>query len=352
MTGTTHYTSEPKMKLLITGGLGFIGSNFIQQILSIYPKYEIINIDKIGIGANPENLKDLENKKEYYFIKGDISNLKLIYEVIKEVDAVINFAAETHVDRSIADPQPFIQSNINGTFNLLEAERKITKPIRHIQISTDETYGDILKGAFKEEDRLKPSNPYSASKAAADMLCQAYHRTYGIDIIITRCTNNFGPYQFLEKLVPKTIIRAQKNLPIPVYGTGENIRDWIYVLDHCEAIDLILREGKSGEIYNISSGNELSTIAIVNKILDTLNKPEDLITFVENRPGHDKRYSLDSSKIRSELGWRPRHSFSSALEKTIEWYIENDWWWKPLINEKILHPTPWKVGVNKVSHFN
>ena len=331
------------MKLLVTGGLGFIGSNFIRQILSKYPKFEIINIDKIGLGANLENLKDLENRKGYCFIKGDISNFKLINEAIKDVDAVINFAAETHVDRSIVDPTPFIESNIIGTFTLLETERKLNKPLRHIQISTDETHGDITQGSFKEEDRLKPSNPYSASKAAADMLCQAYQRTYGLDIIITRCTNNFGPYQFPEKLIPKTIIRAQKNLTIPIYGTGENIRDWIYVLDHCEAIDLTLRKGKSGEIYNISSGNELSTITLVKKILDTLNKTDDLITYVEDRPGHDIRYSLNSSKIRKELSWKPRHSFESALEKTIEWYIENDWWWKPIINEKIIHPTPWKL---------
>jgi dTDP-glucose 4,6-dehydratase len=331
------------MKQLVTGGLGFIGSNFIRQTLSKHPNCEISNIDNIGIGANPENLKDLKNKKGYLFIKGDISNFNLIYKAIKEVEAVINFAAETHVDRSIADPNPFIQSNIIGTFNLLEAERKLSKPIRHIQISTDETYGDITQGSFKEEDRLKPSNPYSASKAAADMLCQAYHRTYGLDIIITRCTNNFGPYQFSEKLIPKTIIRAHKNLPIPIYGTGESIRDWIYVLDHCEAIDLVLRKGKSGEIYNISSCNELSTLTIVKKILKLMDKPEDLITHVQDRPGHDIRYSLDSSKIRSELGWNLRHNFELALEKTVEWYLNNEWWWKPITNEEILHPTPWKM---------
>lgn len=330
------------MKLLITGGLGFIGSNFIRRIMSIYPKHYIINVDKMGIGANPENLKDLENRKAYRFVKGDISNSKLIGQAMKNVDAVINFAAETHVDRSIANPNPFVKSNIIGTHNLLEAERKLNKPVRHIQISTDETYGDLLQGSFKEGDRLKPSNPYSASKAAADMLCQAYHRTYGLDIVITRCTNNFGPYQFPEKLIPKTIINAQENRPIPIYGTGKNIRDWIYVLDHCEAIDLTLRKGKSGEIYNISSGNELSIIEIIKKSLDILDKPKSLITFVNDRPGHDIRYSLDSSKIRRTLDWKPRHRLESSLEKTIVWYIENDWWWKPLINEEILNQTPWK----------
>jgi len=331
------------MKLLVTGGLGFIGSNCILQSISNHPDYEIINIDKLGIGANPENLKQLENRNRYRFIKGDISDPKLVQKVVKDVDMVINFAAETHVDRSISNPNPFIKSNYIGTFNLLEAERKLNKPLRHIQVSTDETYGDITQGSFKEEDRLKPSNPYSATKAAADMLCQAYHRTYGLDIIVTRCTNNFGPYQFPEKLIPKTIIRAQKNLPIPIYGTGENIRDWIYVLDHCEAIDLTLRKGRTGETYNISSGNELSVITIAKKILDVLDKPDELITFVEDRPGHDIRYSLDSSKIKGELGWKPRHSFEEALLKTVKWYLENDWWWRPIINEDILHPTPWKI---------
>ena len=338
---------ECKMKLLITGGLGFIGSNFIKHIILNYTNNYIVNIDKIGVGANPKNLIDLENRKDYRFIKSDISNFNIIYKIIKDVDAVINFAAETHVDRSIADPNPFIQSNIIGTFTLLEAERKSNKTIRHIQISTDETYGDKIQGSFKEDDRLKPSNPYSASKAAADMLCQAYHRTYGLDIIITRCTNNFGPYQFPEKLIPKTIIRAQKDLPIPIYGKGENIRDWIYVLDHCEAIDVALEKGKSGEVYNISSGNEFSTKEIVKKILSALKKPEELITFVEDRPGHDIRYSLNSSKIRSDLSWKTRHSFYSALNKTIDWYIENEWWWKPLINDEILHMTPWKLAREK-----
>lgn len=329
------------MKLLVTGGLGFIGSNFIKSIISHHPDYEIINVDKIGTGANPENLKDLENSKKYRFVKGDISIQKIVDNAVEGVDMVINFAAETHVDRSIIDPHSFIQSNFIGTFNLLEAERKLDNNIRHVQISTDETYGDILQGSFREDDRLQPSNPYSATKAAADMLCHAYHRTYGLDIIITRCTNNFGPYQFPEKLIPKTIIRAQKNLPIPIYGTGESIRDWLYVLDHCEAISLALKKGKPGETYNISSGNEIPTKTIVKKILDILSKPEELMTHVEDRPGHDIRYSLDSSKIRIELGWMPKNKFEYSLKKTVEWYIENDWWWEPLLTEEILQQTPW-----------
>ena len=331
------------MKLLVTGGLGFIGSNFIRQTILNHPNYELINIDKIGIGANLENLKGLHNWEGYNFIQGDITNPNTLYGLIEEADAVINFAAETHVDRSIANPNPFIQSNVIGTFNLLEAERNLNRPVRHIQISTDETYGDITQGSYAEEDRLNPSNPYSASKAAADMLCKAYHKTYGLDVIITRCTNNFGPYQFPEKLIPKTIIRAWKNLPIPVYGTGESIRDWIYVQDHCEAVDLILRKGQSGEIYNISSGSELPTITVVKKILGILNKKEDLITHVEDRPGHDIRYSLDSSKIRNKLDWKPKYSFDSALKKTVEWYLNNELWWNPMVNDKILHSTPWKL---------
>ena len=332
------------MKLLVTGGLGFIGTNFIRYIISHHPRYHILNCDKMGLGSNPNNLKDLEKRTTYRFIKGDISNYKVVTEILKEIDAVINFAAETHVDRSIADPKPFIESNILGTFNLLEAERRMKLPIRHIQISTDETYGEIVKGSFSEEDILKPSNPYSASKASADLLCQAYSRTYGMDTVITRCTNNYGPYQFPEKLIPKTIVRAQNNLPIPVYGTGENVRDWIYVQDHCEAIEQILKKGKTSEIYNISSGNELSTLTVVEKILEFLEKPKDLIHFVEDRPGHDYRYSLDFSKIKRDTGWTPKHVFDHSLQNTVDWYKRNDWWWKPLMREDILHKTPWKLG--------
>jgi len=331
------------MKILVTGGLGFIGSNFCRYVISKHRDYEIINIDKIGIGANPANLKDLEKEKRYRFIKGDICDSKLVNKIIKQVDAVVNMAAETHVDRSVANPTPFIQSNTIGTFTILEAMRKCNDKAKLVQVSTDEIYGEITTGSFKENDRPKPSNPYSASKAAADMFVMAYQKTYGLDVAITRCTNNYGPYQFPEKLIPKTIIRALKNLPVPIYGSGRNIRDWIYLLDHCEAIDLVLRKGQPGEIYNISSGNELTNIEIVTKILDLLDKSKDLITFVEDRPGHDVRYSLDSSKIRSKLGWRPKFSFEKALKETVDWYLNNKWWWKPLATEKILHPTPWKL---------
>lgn len=329
------------MKLLVTGGLGFIGSNFIRYIMSANPGYSIINVDKMGIGSNQENLRDLEDRQSYQFVKGDITEYPL-KEILEKVDAIINFAAETHVDRSISDPLPFIQSNIIGTFNLLEAERKLNRSVRHVQISTDETYGDILEGAFNEEDRIKPSNPYSASKAAADMLCQSYHRTYGLDVVITRSTNNFGPYQFPEKLIPKTIIRAKKGLSIPIYGTGENKRDWMYVVDNCEAVDLVLKKGKSGEIYNIAPGNESSNIEIVEKILKMVDRSKDLIRHVEDRPGHDIRYGVDSSKIREDLGWKPKNDMESSLKKTVKWYLENEWWWKPLLTEDVLKETPWK----------
>jgi len=331
------------LRLLVTGGLGFIGSNFVRYVLSEDPDVDLVNVDKIGLGANPESLRDIEKSKSYRFVRGDISNPKIIKDVIKEVDAIVNFAAETHVDRSIADPSSFLRSNVLGTFTLLEAIRKFNENVKYVQISTDEIYGDILEGSLSELDRLNPSNPYSATKASADMLCLAYNRTYGLGVKITRCTNNFGPYQFPEKLIPKTIIRAINNLPIPVYGTGTNVRDWIYVLDHCEAVSLVLTEGQPGEIYNISSGDEFPNLETVKKILQLLHRPEDLVTFVEDRPGHDVRYSLDSSKIRSELGWRPRQTFSSALEETVNWYAQNGSWWRPLATEKVLHATPWKA---------
>ena len=316
----------------------------MRQIIKERPEIEVTNIDKLGFGSNPENLKDLQQMANYRFVEGDISNPKFSAKFIKETDVIVNFAAETHVDRSIADPSPFIKSNILGVFTLLEAIRKINDSAKYIQVSTDEVYGDTVEGSFTEADRLAPSNPYSATKASADMLCLSFHRTYGLDIKITRCTNNFGPYQFPEKLIPKTIIRAYRNLPVPVYGKGANVRDWIYVFDHCEAVFRILDKGKPGEVYNISSGNELANIDIVKEILRLLNKKESLITFVEDRPGHDVRYSLNSSKIRTELGWKPQYTFQSALKETVNWYVKNESWWKPLATEEVLNPTPWKVN--------
>jgi dTDP-glucose 4,6-dehydratase len=264
--------------------------------------------------------------------------------LVHQVDAVVNIAAETHVDRSISDPNVFLQNNTVGTFTILEAIRKHNHKARLLQVSTDEVYGEALEGSFTENTSPKPSNPYSAAKAAADMFVLSYHRTYGLNVSITRCTNNFGPYQLPEKLIPKTVIRALRDLPIPIYGKGTNIRDWIYVQDHCEALNTVLEKGKPGEIYNVSAGNEIANIEIVKKIICLLNKPESLITYVEDRPGHDTRYSLDSAKTRNELGWKPKFSFEKSIESTVKWYLDNEHWWTPFATEVILHPTPWKFG--------
>ena len=331
------------MKLLVTGGLGFIGSNFIRYMFTKYNDTQITNLDKLSIGSNPANLKEIETDKRYNFVKGDIADKTLVKTLVNQVDVIVNIAAETHVDRSISNPQSFFKSNTLGTFNLLEATRKADIKA-FLQVSTDEIYGATPQATFfKESETLHPSNPYSASKAAADMFVLAYHKTYGLKTIITRCTNNFGPYQFPEKFIPKAIIRALLNLKIPLYGSGKQIRDWIYVTDHCEAIDLTLRKGSPGEIYNISAGNELENVKIAELILNLLGKPKEIIEFVEDRPGHDIRYSLDSTKIKTALGWKPKHNFKQALKKTVEWYISNEWWWKTLATERTLHPTPWKL---------
>ncbi len=332
------------MKVLVTGGLGFIGSNFCRHLLAKHSDYEVINVDKMGIGANPASLHDIENDKRYTFIKGDICNPQLMNRLVHQVDAVVNIAAETHVDRSISDPNVFLQNNTIGTFTVLEAIRKHNPKARLLQVSTDEVYGEALEGSFTENTPPKPSNPYSASKAAADMFVLSYHRTFGLNVSITRCTNNFGPYQLPEKLIPKTIIRALRDLPIPIYGKGTNIRDWIYVVDHCEALSAVLEKGKAGEIYNVSAGNEVTNVEVVKKIIALLKKPESLITYVEDRPGHDTRYSLDSTKTRDELGWKPKFGFEASLESTVKWYLENEHWWSPFATEVILHPTPWKLG--------
>lgn len=329
------------MRLLVTGGYGFMGSNFIRYMLNKYKDVYIINVDKLSYGSNPENLRGVDESR-YEFVKGDIADPGLMRELVRKVDAIVNFAAETHVDRSIADPLPFLRSNVEGVVNILEALRG-NRGVRLVHISTDEVYGDIASGSFKEADRLRPSSPYSASKAAADMFCLAYRRTYNLDVVIVRPVNNFGPYQFPEKLIPKTIIRALLGLKVPVYGTGRNVRDWLYVLDTCEAVDLVLREGAPGEIYNVSAGNELENLEVVRRVLRLLGRGEELIEFVEDRPGHDLRYSIDSTKIREELGWRPRHSFDEALRETVKWYVENEWWWRPIATEEVLHPTPWKL---------
>ena len=332
------------MRILVTGGLGFIGSNFIRHVLRRYSDIEVINVDALKYGSNPSNLKDVGDDKRYSFVKGDIADYELMSQLVKDVDIVVNFAAESHVDRSISSPGSFMQSNVVGVFTLLEAIRKKNIDARMVHISTDEVYGDILRGCFRERDRLNPSSPYSASKAAGDLFVTSYVRTYRLNAVITRCTNNYGPYQFPEKLIPKAIVRAKMNLKVPVYGTGKNVRDWIYVSDHCEAVDLVMQKGEAGEIYNISSGEEKMNVEVVETILKIMGRGESLIEFVEDRPGHDIRYSLDSSKIRDELGWRPKHSFKEGVKKTVEWYLKNEWWWKPLADERVLHPTPWKLN--------
>ncbi len=332
------------MKLLVTGGLGFVGSNFCRFMLSKHADCELINVDKMGIGANPANLQDIENDKRYTFIKGDICNPQLMNRLIHQVDVVVNVAAETHMDRDIADPNIFLQNNTVGTFTILEAIRRHNHKARLLQVSTDEVYGEALEGSFTESDPPKPTNPYSASKAAADMFALSYHKRFGLNVSITRCTNNFGPFQLPEKLIPKTVIRGLRDLPIPIYGKGTNVRDWMYVEDHCGAIDCVLEKGTAGEIYNISAGNEITNIDIARKIIGLLHKPENLIAFVEDHPGHDHRYSLDSSKIRSALGWRPKFSFEDSLASTVRWYLENEHWWSPFATEVILHPTPSKVA--------
>jgi len=332
------------MKLLVTGGAGFIGSNFIRYILDNNKDTSVLNLDDLKYGSNPANLSDLEKDSRYSFFKGDITNLTLVTKLIRDADVVVNFAAETHVDRSLSAPEAFLQSNVVGTFTILEALRKVNPSARLVHISTDEVYGDILEGSFKESDALRPSSPYSASKAASDVFVLGYARTYGLHASITRCTNNYGPYQFPEKLIPKTIIRASLGLKIPIYGTGKNIRDWIHVEDHCRAVESVMKSGKPGEIYNVSSGAEKNNLEIVRTILKSLGKDDSSLEFVEDRPGHDLRYSLDSSSLRRELGWKPLHSFEQGIEDTVQWYAKNEGWWKALADERTLSATPWKLA--------
>ncbi|MGI0073224.1 MAG: dTDP-glucose 4,6-dehydratase [Nitrosotalea sp.] len=330
------------MKILVTGGLGFIGSNFILYLMKNHPRLKITNIDAEFLGSNRKNLQELKNNRNYEYIKGNITEGKLIEKLVSKNDAVINFAAESHVDRSIFDSKPFLESNIMGVYTLLDAIRKKKTRTRFVQISTDEVFGSRKTGYAKEKDVFRPSNPYSASKASAELIAESYVKTYDIDVVITRCTNNFGPRQFPEKLIPKTIIRSQKNMKVPIYGNGKNKRDWLFVEDHCSAITKALFKGKAGESYNISSSNELTNIQLIEKILDMLGKPKDLIYFVEDRPGHDLRYGLDSTKLRNEMGWKPKRKFDDDLQDTITWYLQNSSWWKELATSEMLHPTPWK----------
>jgi dTDP-glucose 4,6-dehydratase len=315
-------------KFLVTGGAGFIGSNYIRYLLRKRHDVEIINLDKLTYAGNLDNLREFEKNPRYRFVQGDICDEALVNQLTAEVEAVVNFAAESHVDRSIGAPDDFIRTDVFGAFVLLEAARK-HKIKKFIQISTDEVYGSILNGSFKETDALMPSSPYSASKAGADRLAYSYFVTYGVPVIITRCSNNFGPFQYPEKLIPLFVTNALENKALPIYGDGKNVRDWIYVEDHCDAIDFILEHGKNGEVYNIGGGNERNNLEITEIILAALNKPKSLMTFVTDRLGHDRRYSLDSSKLEA-LGWKPKHEFQSALEFTIDWYVKNRWWWEKL----------------------
>jgi dTDP-glucose 4,6-dehydratase len=316
------------MKLLVTGGAGFIGSNFIRYILETYPEYKITNLDCLNYAGNLENLSDIAKNKNYKFVKGNIKDSKTISKLVKEADYVVNFAAQTHVDRSIKEAKDFIETNINGVFVLLEACRN-SKIKLFMQISTDEVYGSSLESSFIETDALLPSSPYSASKAAADCLCNAYSATYKIPVMITRCTNNFGPYQYPEKVIPLFITNLLQGKRLPLYGDGLNVRDWIYVYDHVRAIDFLMHKGKSGEVYNISSNNEVANIELPKLILNKFGLDEAYIEYVEDRPAHDRRYSLDSSKLRA-LGWKPVYDFSASLDATIDWYKENAKWWKKI----------------------
>jgi dTDP-glucose 4,6-dehydratase len=314
------------MKILVTGGAGFIGCNFIRWMLEKYPDYELTILDKLTYAGRLENIQDVRDRIE--FIKGDIC-IKSDIEKVKECNMIFNFAAETHVDRSIIDAGVFVKTDVLGTYNLLEYARSQDVQ-KYIQISTDEVYGSIEKGSFYETDILDPSSPYSASKAGAELLVKAYLKTYGLPVLITRSSNNFGPFQYPEKLIPVLILNALHDKPLPIYGDGLNIRDWIYVLDNCAAIEYVSRKGRIGEAYNIGGGHEKTNIDIANYILEELKKPRELIRFVEDRPGHDRRYSLNCEKLK-KIGWKPEYDFENAMKNTINWYVDNEWWWKDLI---------------------
>ena len=325
------------MKILVTGVAGFIGSNFVFYMRKKHPEYEIVGLDSLTYAGNMETLSPIIDDKNFKFIKGDISNRKFIFSIFQneQFDVVINFAAESHVDRSIEDPGVFLQTNIIGTQVLMDAAKKFNVKRFH-QVGTDEVYGDLPLDRpellFTEKTPITASSPYSASKASADLLVMAYYRTYGLPATISRCSNNYGPYQFPEKLIPLMIANALNGRPLPVYGTGENVRDWLYVEDHCKAIDLILEKGQVGEVYNIGGHNEKTNIDIVKTILKYLNKPESLITFVGDRKGHDLRYAINPEKVQKELGWRPETSFNMGIIKTIDWYLNNREWWERIIS--------------------
>lgn len=326
------------MNILLTGGAGFIGSNFINYFTSKYEHINIVNLDLLTYAGNLENLKDSEHKKNYRFVKGSILDRKLIEELFEtyKFDNVINFAAESHVDRSILSSEPFYMTNVIGTTTLLDVAKKYGVE-RFLQVSTDEVYGSLgPTGKFRETTPLSPNSPYSASKTAADLAVMAFYHTHGFPALITRCSNNYGPYQFPEKLIPLMIINALNERKLPVYGDGMNVRDWIYVLDHARAIELVLFNGKPGEVYNVGADSEKPNIEIVKLILENLGKSEDLIEYVKDRPGHDRRYAIDSTKIHTELGWKPEMTFEEGMKSTINWYLENKTWWERILNKEYL----------------
>lgn len=315
--------------ILVTGGAGFVGSNFIRYMLQEHPGYRVVNLDKLTYAGNLENLRDVEGCGNYRFVRGDITDHQLVDSLVAGgVDAIVNFAAESHVDRSIEDPAVFVKTNVEGTQVLLAAARKHGVQ-QFVQVSTDEVYGSLgPTGYFTEETPLQPNSPYSASKAGADLLVRAYCHTFGLPACITRCSNNYGPYQFPEKLIPLLITNALEDKPLPLYGDGKHVRDWIHVADHCRAVDLVLHRGRPGEVYNIGGDCEMDNLTVARGILRELGKPEKLITFVRDRPGHDRRYAIDAGKIRRELGWRPRYTFAEGLKDTVRWYVEHRSWWE------------------------
>jgi dTDP-glucose 4,6-dehydratase len=316
------------VKLLVTGGSGFIGSNFIRHVLTTHADDRVINLDKLTYAGNPANLADLERDPRYTFVQGDVCDGKIVRDACRGVDAIVNFAAESHVDRSLMEPDAFLKTDVFGVFTLLEAVRELKVP-RFLHISTDEVYGSVERGSSRESDPVRPTNPYSASKAGGDLLAMAYWHTHRVPVVITRSSNNFGPHQYPEKVIPLFVTNALDDKPVPLYGDGRNVRDWLFVQDNCAGIDLVLRRGADGEIYNIGGGHEVENIVLTRQILQLTGKPETLIQPVKDRPGHDRRYSVDSKKIH-QLGWTPRHRFGDALRTTVEWYRDHEAWWRPL----------------------
>ncbi|GKU83787.1 dTDP-glucose 4,6-dehydratase [Niallia sp. NCCP-28] len=320
------------MNIIVTGGAGFIGSNFVRHILNTYADYKVVNLDLLTYAGNIHNLDDLKNNPNHVFVQGNITNRELVAHLIKEhdINAIVNFAAESHVDRSILDPGIFIETNVQGTLALLDVAKEY-KIDKFVHVSTDEVYGSLGEnGYFTEESQIAPNSPYSASKASSDMLVRAYHETYGMNVNITRCSNNYGPYHFPEKLIPLMITNGMDGEDLPIYGDGKNIRDWLHVTDHCAAIDLVLHKGKSGEVYNVGGHNERTNNEIVEIIVEKLNLPKERIKYVQDRLGHDRRYAIDPTKLENELGWKPKYTFDTGIVETIEWYLNNEAWWRPL----------------------